>query len=247
MDSPFRARFLRLCRRHRNPGNFLEEYGADPTAVDEYGETLLTRLLFTPRSLRRRLVPWALMLGWPADAVDDGTTPCRHSPLYEACDCGMWQEVLLMLRRPLRREALESALYWACHAWDRGAGAPAALSALRGLIEQLGGFCPAALPQLMEVLIMGGVYPLIPEALAAGYTLPAADSPWWGGDENAWSSADHRDYPAWHRALERFVAGPAAPVGARRRVKRSRRFKKKYNYRYTEREWLWLLRASCAA
>ncbi len=243
MDSSNRARFLRLCHRHHNPKWFLTLYGADVHAVNAQGENLLYWLLFVPRGLRRRLVPWALMLGWPADAVDEGRYPCRHSALYEACDCGRWEEVLVMLRLPLHREALESALYWACLAWWED---PLALRALRGLMAQLGGFCPEKLPQLLQLLIMGGVYPLIPEALAAGYTLPPDESPWWAGDEEAWSSSDERGNAAWRRALARFAAGfrpPAVPVT--RLPKRPRSLKKKYRCQYSEREWLHLLRACC--
>ncbi len=246
MDSPCYARFVRACHRRRYVRPFLERWGTEVQAVDEYGEPLLTRLLLIPGARTRRLVPWALMLGYQADMVDaDGVYPCVHSPLYEACDCGMWKEVLLMLRRPLRREALESALYWACHAWAFPLR-PSALPALRGLIEQLGGFCPEAQPHLLELLVMGGVYPLIPEALAAGYVLPPADSAWWGGDEEAWSSADIRGSTAWRRALVRFAAENRRPSGQQVcSPRRFRRLRRKYRCQYTEREWLWLLRSCC--
>ncbi len=244
MDSPARTRFLRSCRRFPGLRRFLDNYGEAVDAVDEDGESLLQLL-----SGSTSLVCQALMLGWHADVVNDSCYPCVHSPLYEACDCGCWEEVMLMLRRPLKREALESALYWACHASNAFSWrtTPAALPALRGLIEQLGGFCPQAQPELLKLLIMGGVYPLIPEALAAGYELPPDDSPWWEGDEGAWSSADMRGTgtPAWRRALRRFVAEPRLAGSARRRCKCSRRMKKKYAHTLSEREWLYLLRASC--
>ncbi len=240
MDSSCRARFLRTCRRAPGLKRFLDCYGEDVRAVDVYGESLLTHLSGS------RLVAWALLLGWKADVVDDGRYPCIHSPLYEACDCGRWAEVLLMLRRPLRREALASALYWACQAWDDEHRL--ALPALRGLIEQLGGFDPERHPRLMQLLILGGVYPLIPQALAAGYELPPAS--WWAEgweeDEGAWSSGDMRYNHAWRRALERFAATSVPLLRSDCHLpRRSRRFKKQYTSRRREREWLQLLRSCC--
>ncbi len=162
--------------------------------------------------------------------------------LCMACDCGRWAEATAQLQRPHPREEKQRALYWACYAWEEES--LAALHVIRELISQLGGFSPTTQPHLLEMLIFGGVYPLIPQALSAGYTLPPNE--WWErewGDELGWSSVDMRDCQAWRQAIIRLAAQPlTTPRPCKRLPNMPRRLKKKRRSTRREREWFRLLR-----
>ncbi len=177
-----------------------------------------------------------------AERVNRQEPSTPEPALYVACDCGRWTEAAVLLQHPHPREEMQRALYWACYAWEEER--LAALNVIRELISQLGGFSPAIQPHLLEMLIFGGVYPLIPQALSAGYTLPPNE--WWErvcGDELGWSSADMRDCCAWRQALVRLASQPLeVTLPCTRLPKMPRRLKKKRRSERREREWFRLLR-----